>query len=654
MTRKTGIVFACIAGFATLVYSNHFHNDFHFDDFHAIVQNPYIRNIHNLPRFFTDTATSSILPANRTWRPLVSASFAIDYWMGNAMKPFYFQLSTFFWFLVLLALTMALFRKIFDHARPHPGNLWLATFGTAVFAVHPAIAETVNYIVQRADLYSTLGVVAALAVWIYLPRTRKYGLYLLPLAAAVLSKPPAMVFPVILFFYIWLIDEERPTAAMRKCIPSLVAVALLAWLSAAMTPATFTPGASSAYAYRITQPIVIFGYFRTFFIPTGLTADTDRVPFNSIFDDDALFGFVFLAGLIFAAVWTARRRETRPVAFGLFWFLLAVLPTSIFPLAEVENDHRMFFPFVGLALSASWALALWVYSRPVRRELAAAVCGVILLAFAAGTWQRNKVWHTEESLWYDVTLKSPHNGRGLMNYGLTQMAKGAAARALDYFQRALVYNPNYYVLEVNLGIVNGLLHNDAEAERHFARAVALAPGEAIPHYYYAVWLQGKGRMSEAIQNLNIAIANNPSYLDAPHLAMNIYAQMLDAGLLRRTADETLARFPNDPESLAWLARAGSLKPSPESYLNESLGLYRQGKFDASIQAAREALKLRPDYSEAWNNIAAAYNSESKWDNGIAAAAQAIRFRPDNQLAKNNLAWAMQQKQKSLPPKGRGF
>jgi len=57
------------------------------------------------------------------------------------------------------------------------------------------------------------------------------------------------------------------------------------------------------------------------------------------------------------------------------------------------------------------------------------------------------VWHNEETLWYDVTLKSPQNGRGLMNYGLTQMEKGDYVRALNYFTRALEFSPDYYVLE---------------------------------------------------------------------------------------------------------------------------------------------------------------------------------------------------------------
>ena len=646
------LLFSGLLALATLIYWNHFSNGFHFDDFHTIVQNPYIRNLHNLPQFFVNTETTSVLPANRVWRPLLFASLAIDYRLGNGLNPFYFHLSTFLWFLLQLGLMFAVFRKLFDQACPHPGNIWAAWFATAIFAVHPAVAETVNYIIQRADLYSTLGVVASLAMWIYLPGLRKFGLYLLPLAAAVLSKPPAMVFPVNLFLYIWLFEEETTLTAAGRSLPSLVTVAAFAWLTAAMTPPTFTSGAASAYSYRITQPIVIFRYFRTFFIPTGLTADTDRTAFGSIFDGDALFGFVFVLGLIYLAIRMARRRETKPIAFGLFWFLLAVLPTSVFPLAEVENDHRMYFPFVGLALSASWALALWVYSRPARRAVAAATCALLLLAFAAGTWRRNEIWRTEESLWYDVTLKSPHNGRGLMNYGLTQMSKGDLPRALDYFQRAQVYNPNYYILEINLGVANGALHNDAEAERHFARAIQLAPKEATSHYYYGVWLREKGRPGEAIQHLNIAIADNPSFVDASHLLMEIYAQEQEANELRRTARETLARFPSDAAASSWSARADALKPTPESYLNRSLELYQQGKFEESIQAAQEALKVRPDYSEAWNNIAAAYNSESKWDEGISAAVEAVRLNPTNQLAKNNLAWALQQKQKALAAKGK--
>ncbi len=653
VSRRLNLSLVALAAIVLLVYANHFGNDFHFDDSHAVVQNPWIRDLNNLPKFFSDIETATVLPANRTWRPLVTASLAVDYWLGHGLKPFYFHLSTMFWFLVQLALMFALFRKIFDITRRDPRNGWFALFGTALYGLHPANAETVNYIIQRADIYSTLGVIAGLVVYQYFPGVRKYGLYLLPVIAGLMSKAPALVFPALLFLYIWLFEERKPGSALLLSLPSIVVAAVMGYVSAAMVPASFTPGASSAWGYRITQPPVIFHYFRTFFIPAGLTADTDRVPFDSILRGDVMLGFLFVVALILVAIRTARPRETRPIAFGLFWFLLAVLPTSVFPLAEVENDHRMFFPFVGLTIAVVWTAKLWLDVHSVPRAAIAGACALVLAAFAWGTWERNKVWHTEESLWRDVTEKSPRNGRGLMNYGLTLMAKGEYPQALGYFQRALVFNPNYYVLEVNLGIVNGALHNDAEAERHFARAAQLAPNDAIPHYYYAVWLRQRGRLDEAVRNLSAAIAVNPAYLDASHLLMDIYAQQGDAAGLQAVARQTLAMFPADSAAKSWLDRSPTLRPAgpaPEALLNQSLAFYQQGKFDACIAAAREALKLRPGYAEAWNNIAAAWNAQGRWDEGISAAAEAVRLAPANQLAKNNLAWAVQQKAKSIQPR----
>src|SRR5688500_13367562 len=67
--------------FALLLYaySNHFHNPFHFDDDHTIVANQYIRDIGNIPKFFTDASTTSSLPANQAYRPGLTTLNAIDY-----------------------------------------------------------------------------------------------------------------------------------------------------------------------------------------------------------------------------------------------------------------------------------------------------------------------------------------------------------------------------------------------------------------------------------------------------------------------------------------------------------------------------------------------------------------------------------------------
>src|SRR2546426_9667001 len=100
------------------------------------------------------------------------------------------------------------------------------------------------------------------------------------------------------------------------------------------------------------------------------------------------------------------------------------------------------------------AAALLVARLDRQRRKIAAACAVVLFLCANGyaTFQRNKVWKTEETLWHDVAIKSPGNPRGLMNYGNTLMAKGDFPGALEYFHRAQVIAPQYSVLMINLAI----------------------------------------------------------------------------------------------------------------------------------------------------------------------------------------------------------
>jgi tetratricopeptide (TPR) repeat protein len=400
------------------------------------------------------------------------------------------------------------------------------------------------------------------------------------------------------------------------------------------------------------------------FLPFWLSADSDFSAFTGFSDAVALVGILGCALLLALGFWCVRRREHRPIAFGIFWFFCASAPTSLFVLAEVENDHRMFFPFVGLMLSVTWALALGLYRyvelHPERRKqvfIATQVLTVcIMLAYAVGAWERNEVWASESSLWKDVTIKSPRNGRGLMNYGLTLMDSGDPQDALKYYERALVFNPNYYVLEINLGIVNGILNRNQEAETHFRRATALAPNEAWPYFYHGRWLRSRGRVAESIQTENMAIQKNAAWMEPRYLLMLIYKEQSQWDSLRELAQQTLVISPSDATSKQYLSdvraaenqvvaaqKLAEARPTPEKYLNLSLLYYQDGKFDECIQAAKRAIQLKPNYPEAYNNIAAAYQSMHQWDQAIVAAQEALKLKPDFQLAKNNLAYSLSEK-----------
>jgi Flp pilus assembly protein TadD len=124
--------------------------------------------------------------------------------------------------------------------------------------------------------------------------------------------------------------------------------------------------------------------------------------------------------------------------------------------------------------------------------------------------------------------------------------------------------------------------------------------------------------------------------------------------LKALAMGTLALAPGDPIAGQYLNERGevvveriapAVVETAADLLNASLGRYQVGDFQGSIDAARKALDLKPDYAEAYNNIAAGFASLQRWDEAIQAAREALRLKPDYPLARNNLRWAEGEKQK---------
>ena len=643
-----------------LAYANSFQNGFHFDDFHTVVDNPAVRSLHNVPHFFMDATTFSVLPANRTYRPIVSASLAVDYALGRGYAPFWFHITTFVLFLLLIRLLHELYLLLPQRSFPSPTNRWISLIAAAWFGLHPAMAETVNYVIQRGDLYCTLGCVAALVIFARYRELRWTGVYLLPLVFALLSKPPAAVFPVLLFFYVFFFEtgEKRLRSSLIAALPSAVVTGLLLWLQAAMTPKSFAPSILSPWQYRLTQPFVWLRYFGQLILPLHLDVDTDMTPLRS-FDLCAFAGLLFLCAMGVVIGISARRRRLYPIAYGLIWFVVTQLPTSLYPLSEVENDHRMFFSFAGLMLAVVWAA--WLLIERVSPSFSGtgwvSITALVVTLFACygyGVHVRNRVWRDEESLWLDDVEKSPHNGRGLMIYGLTQMNKGAYAVALDYFTRALIFTPNYATLEINLGVVNGAMADEISgdnaslavaAEMHFERAIALAPEDDATHAFYGRWLREHRRMPQAIAQLQTAVTLNPQRLMQRDELIQAYTETGDLSAALQTAQQTLALAPDDAVARRTLAQPPPAKTAA-FWINLSLAQYQRAQFGESIDSARHALLSDPNSAEAYNNIGAASAELHRWDDAIEATQKAISLRPDFQLARNNLAWALAQKKLS--------
>ena len=204
-----------------------------------------------------------------------------------------------------------------------------------------------------------------------------------------------------------------------------------------------------------------------------------------IYDTRILFGFLAILILTFVSYKTSLNKKHRAISFGILWFFFALAPTSLVPLFQVSNDHRLFFAFIGLVLSLSSYLANFYINH---KDNPAYKIGLILLliivlsGFSYGTRQRNVVWQSSENLWLNAANKNPTNGRALMNYGLSQMEKGNYDVALDYYQRALVEWPNYSSLYINTAIIYGVKNQNDKASAYFEMAINKNPNDESGYY----------------------------------------------------------------------------------------------------------------------------------------------------------------------------
>ena len=666
-----------LLGVIFLAYSNHFDNSFQFDDAHTIQNNAAIREL-NIKDFFADGSTFSSLPTNQSYRPYITTINALDYQLGSgSTKPFHIHI--FISFVLTCLLLCVLVKKILDKIHFSVHNQFWGLTVAAVFGLLCANAETVNYVIQRAEIEAGLYILAGFVAFLQGGIWRSKYLYLIFPFIGFFAKEMAFVFSPLLFLYVLIFEEntnllyfykkeefKKCVVAFKKVFPSVALTALFLVFYIRMLPDTFQPGGISTYQYLITQPLVICHYILTFFIPYALSADTDWRAFESITDYRAITGIILLLVIIYLALKTSKNKNTRLISFGLLWFLISLLPTSSFiPFAEVLNDHRPFIPYLGLTIAVVFGIK-YVLTKFLKEKatqpLAQNTIFIVVLLFlglnAYGVFQRNKVWKTELSLWKDVTLKSPQNGRGFMNYGLALMAQGDYQNAEINYIKALELTPNYPTLYTNLGILKNAMGNKAEAEEFFKKSISLPTSNQISYYYYASFLSNNNRDTEAIEFLEKALDLYSGHLDSQLLLFNILHKQQNWEQLTSVTKNILETDPTNTNAKKYLEITQSRKsvlelteeealsnPTPEKLLNLSLLFFQAKDYNKCIETAHKAIELKNDYPEAYNNIGIAYVNLNEIDKGIEAYNKALELKPDYELSKNNLAHALTLKQR---------
>ena len=637
-----------LAGFLTAsltaVYWNHFDNGFYFDDIHTIVNNEYIRSLDNIPEFFINIETFGTMPNNRGYRPMVTLLNAVDYRLGgNKLKPEVFHLSIYTAYLLQGVLLFLFLLNLFKKVLPEQNLGIAALLTTAFYMFHTANAETINYIISRSDQFSTLCFLATLVLYQH-STTKKLFVYLIPLVIGLFTKEVTFMLVPILGLY-HLMFEERATLSELKhfsgwvkvrrsviaALPAfIVGFGLIAFNLMYMTNPDRLAGslAHPRLDYFTSQFTVVAHYISNFILPIDLSADPDHKVTAEVFTSEKMFGLLVIMKMHLIAFYSATKKKFLPIAFGIMWFFVTLAPTSTLnPLYQVSNDHRTFLPYIGLCLAVGWVVYLFYLKaekQSIRKGILTAFA-LVLLGHACGTYERNEVWGSDETLWGDAAAKGPNNGRAQMNYGLVKMENGNYAEAEKYFKKAVELLPYWPYSNVNMAILKEAQGDQETADRYFKLALRYGKDNPEPYYYYARSLEKRGQLEQSMDWLNKGHGISPK-----HVKIN------------QLRDQLKLQISSPEEKLAAQEKLVEQYPTADNYINLSLIQYTLKDFQGCVESCRMALELNPNSAVAYNNICSAYNAMKEWQKATEACRKALEINPTYERARNNLKWANSQ------------
>ena len=239
---------------------------------------------------------------------------------------------------------------------------------------------------------------------------------------------------------------------------------------------------------------------------------------------------------------------SRFLAFGIFWFFITLsVESSIIPIRDVINEHRLYLPSVGAIIAFSITI-FYVLQFIVHRFRVFTsyflLLSTIILVLSITTYQRNIVWKDEVSLWEDVVKKSPYKARGHNNLGLAYMEDGRLEEAIEHYRTAILLKPDYANANYNLGLAfraRGLLD---EAIKHFQTAMKLNINDAEAHNELGVAYGMKGEFNKALEHFQIALRLDPQNAYAYRNIGTVYEKM---GLLEDAIKEYHIALRLNPE-----------------------------------------------------------------------------------------------------------
>ncbi|HOY32034.1 MAG TPA: glycosyltransferase family 39 protein [Bacteroidales bacterium] len=556
------LLLAIVVIITIIIYYPALHHKFtNWDDNDYITDNPYIKSLtpENIRFIFTE-------PMALNYHPLTMLSLALNYRLSG-LEPFSY-------FLVNILLHLFNTLLIFYLAFLLLGRKMVpALFIAAIFAVHPMHVESVAWISERKDVLYSLFFLSGLIIWMFFIGRRRWYWYLAALLLSVLaglSKPSAVVFPLVLFIIDYLNKRKFNSRLILEKLPFLVVSILF---GIATLHAQVGKSVVDIRHYNLIQQFLFasygfFAYIYKLFFPVGLSALHPVPVFNTSLDLPWLYFAAPVINIVIVGIVIYSMRKTRMLIFGLMFYFLNIMLTLQFVQvgSAVIAERYTYISYFGLLMGLAFLLNLAAEKYKKWRKGVYALMILFFAVMAIGAMQRVSVWKNSGTLWSDVISEYPESYTAYNNRGYFYVQEKSYDKALLDFNKAIDLLPGFVSALNNRGGLFRLLDEPRLAIADYTKALAIDSA-------YVQSLSGRG---------------------------NAYATL---GILDSALVDLNKAFAINPLLATTLGDRGEV-------------LFKMGKFEEAIEDCNYKISVFPDNTDAYLNRGVAYCSLQKWEKAI--------------------------------------
>ncbi len=615
-----------------LIYLQGLQNGFvKWDDPRYVYDNPHIRSL-DVP--FFKWALFDFYASN--WHPLTWLSHAFDYALwglnptGHHLTSIVFHsLNTFL--VTLLSIQLLRAYKGGAPVTSGPASLSRKAIVAAgivaglLFAVHPIHVESVAWVSERKDVLCAFFYLLSIMAYIQYASSfslktsitestpgfskRTYLVSLLFFVLALMSKPMAVVLPVVLIIIDWFPLKRFHRRFMKALLFEKLPFFVLAGASSVITLLAQHHGgavrllADYPLSARVMVALNAVGVYVWHLLwPAHLSPFYPYPNVASFSSYEYLLPLFLGLGVTLVTIIFSRKQRIWLAVWA--YFLLTLLP--VLGIVQVGDqsmaDRYTYLPGLSLFLLAGVGVAFLIEKLSVSAAPAVKILWVgfivsstvILVSLSYVTAKQVRVWNNTLSLWQRVT-------------------EIVSLKDDTYYQ-------NSCLAYFNLGSVYFDGNRLEDAKKETETALRLNPDYAEAHYNLGNIYSRQDRLEDAIKEFQTALRLNPDYVEA-------YANLGVVYIHLKRLEEAARVF----------QQALTLKPSYAlAHVNLGIVYRKQDRLDDAVSEFRASLRMRPDFAEAHYELGLVYKSQNMLNEAVHEFETALKLRPDFAKARDNL------------------